>query len=249
MLTMSAVPYVTALIASWLGHVSKSMLVSDLGPNSQLAVGGLGVAIHEFGHASFAFLFGHRVTHMQLLNFHYAESGTLGSVEHTWNDHNVYQRLGNFFIGLAPYYMCSIALYLLQKVLLHNTLNFASVLKTTGDFEFNSLSTIVSAVISNFTNVFSNASWPMIILYFVLSVMIASTGYDLSSEDLSTVTKGVTPWMIVLAIVSIVMVFLNLKAQMVSLISVVIVFSLLFLVQALIYILISMVVIKIIGII
>ena len=55
------VPYFTSLITSWLGHLSKIILVDNLGNNSQLVVGGLGVIIHELGHAIFAYLFGHKV--------------------------------------------------------------------------------------------------------------------------------------------------------------------------------------------
>ena len=121
------VPYLTSLITSWLGHLSKIILVDNLGNNSQLVVGGLGVIIHELGHAIFAYLFGHKVTHVQLLNLNYRQSGALGSVDHRWNDRNVYQMLGNFFIGLAPYYMCSLALFILQKYLLNAQFSISSL--------------------------------------------------------------------------------------------------------------------------
>jgi hypothetical protein len=247
-LTMTVVPYFTAIIASWLGHVSKKMLVENLGPNSQLAVGGLGVAIHESGHALFALLFGHKITKIQILNFHYADNGTLGSVEHSWRKNNVYQQLGNFFIGLAPYYMCSIVLYFLQKVLLHNNLELSTVLPTSGQLQTSVLSDIFNAVISNFTNVFSNTSIIMIIIYLVLSVMIASTGYDLSTEDLHTVNQGIVPWMVVLLVLSLILTIFNMQSFLMAIISVVIVFSVLFLLQAILYILLAIIFIRIISI-
>ncbi|MFD1472032.1 hypothetical protein [Companilactobacillus mishanensis] len=246
-LVFTAVPYFTALIASWLGHVSKGMLVNNLGPNSQLVVGGLGVAIHESGHALFAIIFGHKVTKIQLLNFHYAQNGTLGSVEHSWRENNIYQRLGNFFIGLAPYYMCSIALYLLQKFLLGTTFDFSGVLQSTDIAQFTSLSKLATSVFDNFMTIFANASWGMIIFYLVLLIMISSTGYDLSDEDFNTVKKGLLPWGTVLLLLSTLAVMFGWQIQLLNWMSVMIVFSVLFLVQALIYILVSLVVIRILS--
>lgn len=247
-LTLTIVPYLTAYLASKLGHFSKKMLVNNLGPNSQLLVGGLGVAVHEFGHALFAVVFGHHIDKIQLLNFHYAQTGTLGSVEHSWNERNIYQRLGNFFIGIGPYYMCSIAIYLLQRFLLNHKMDFSEVIASSGDLRLNSFSNIISSVVTNFEQIFSGASWAFILIYFILTTMIASTGYDLSKEDLNTVKQGVIPWVIVLLICSIVAVFLHLQAEITTILSVVIVFSVVFLVQAIIYILISLVLIRIISI-
>ena len=247
MLTFTLVPYLTAIIASWLGHISKRLLVQNLGPNAQLAVGGLGVAIHEFGHASFAIIFGHHIQHVQLLNFRYAQTGSLGSVEHTWNQRNVYQRLGNFFIGLAPYYMCSIALYGLQKLLLHSNLNFGSILESNSEFSVNTVNNIFSVIGTNLITMFNQASIVTIVIYFILTVMIASTGYDLSSADLHTVIQGLTPWLVVLAIISIILTILGMQSLMGMLMSVVIVFSILFLIQALFYILISIIFLQIVG--
>jgi hypothetical protein len=247
MIAMMAVPYVTARIASALGHVSKKSLVEGLGPNSQLLVGGLGVSIHEFGHAAMAYLFGHKVTHVQLLNFHYAETGTLGSVNHSWNDKNLYQQLGNFFIGLAPYYVSSIALYFLQKVLLHYNLNFTQALSTK-TLDSNTISSLITSVFDNFAEMFSQASIPMIIVYLILSVMISSTGYDLSKEDFQTVNQGIIPWLVVLFVIATLAVIFNLTNQLVGLLMIVTIFSLLFLIQSLLYILVSIFFIRIISI-
>lgn len=66
----------------------------------------LGVATHEIGHAVFAIIFGHRIHRIVLFNPN--ADGTLGSVEHR----NIYQTIGNFFIGIGPIIFGSIIISL-----------------------------------------------------------------------------------------------------------------------------------------
>ncbi|WP_057880333.1 hypothetical protein [Companilactobacillus kimchiensis] len=241
------VPYLTSLITSWLGHLSKIILVNNLGNNSQLVVGGLGVIIHELGHAIFAYLFGHKVTHVQLLNTNYRQSGSLGSVDHRWNDRNVYQMLGNFFIGLAPYYLCSMVLYLLQKYLLHAQFSVSSLAQSLNINTTLSVSMIFDSVLGNLKSSFANASWGMIIVYIILTIMIASTGYDLSRNDFMTVNKGILPWVVVLIVLGSILYVVNFRIQVITGAIYFTAFSILFMFHAIISILLSMVVIKILG--
>ncbi|WP_246001256.1 hypothetical protein [Companilactobacillus musae] len=242
------VPYFTSLITSWLGHLSKIILVDSLGNSSQLIVGGLGVIIHELGHAIFAYLFGHQVTHVQLLNLNYRQSGSLGSVDHRWNDRNVYQMLGNFFIGLAPYYMCSLTLYLLQKYLLKAQFSITSLNQSLDINTTLSVRMIFESVLDNLKSSFANASLGMIVLYIVLTIMIASTGYDLSRNDFMTVNKGILPWIVVLIVLGSVLYVLNIRVAVISGSVYFIAFSVLFMFHAIISIVLAMIVIKILGI-
>lgn len=244
----TVVPYVTSLLTSWLGHTSKVILVNNLGNNSQLIVGGLGVIIHELGHAMFAYLFGHQVTKVQLLNFNYRQSGALGSVDHRWNDRNVYQILGNFFIGLAPYYMCSLVLYLLQKYLLHAQFSISSLAQSLDINQTISISIIFDSVLDNLKSSFANASFGMIVLYVILTIMIASTGYDLSRNDFMTVNKGILPWVVTLIVLGSLLYVFNIRTAIISGSIYFISFSILFMFHAIISIILAMAVIKVLGI-
>ena len=75
-----------------------------------------GVMVHEVGHAFFCVLFGHRIVSMRL--FRPGRDGTLGYVEHSWNRRNLYQSVGNFFIGTGPIWFGSALIYLLTAWLL-----------------------------------------------------------------------------------------------------------------------------------
>lgn len=71
----------------------------------------LGTVVHELGHAIAAILFGHRIVDIKLFDPD-PESGMLGYVKHAYNPNNLYQRVGNFFIGIGPVIFGPLVIYL-----------------------------------------------------------------------------------------------------------------------------------------
>jgi len=93
-----------------------------IGRNAFLLIfGWLGTIVHEGGHALFCLLFGHRITAIKW----FALSGTdgcRGYVRHSYDRNSLYQRIGQFFIGIGPILLgtvviCSAASYLLEAEL------------------------------------------------------------------------------------------------------------------------------------
>jgi hypothetical protein len=80
--------------------------------------GWLGTIVHELGHAVFCLIFGHKITAMKLFDPE-PETGTLGYVEHSYNPANLYQSVGNFFIGISPILLGVAIIYLLSYFLLN----------------------------------------------------------------------------------------------------------------------------------
>lgn len=72
----------------------------------------IGTPVHEFSHALFCIVFGHKIQEVAFFKPDKA-SGVLGYVSHNYNTKSIYQSVGNFFIGIAPLLIGSLILFLL----------------------------------------------------------------------------------------------------------------------------------------
>lgn len=187
-LNLVIIPLAFTLALSWLNRQTKKLLVTYWGLNSQVWLGGLGIMIHEASHLLTALVFRHHIDGVKLLQFPSTDQQTLGYVRHSWNQHSKYQRLGNFFIGLAPVVGCSLVLAGLGFWLVPNltqlVLNFGQHLSS-------------GQVIELPTN-FVSDKWWAIILFLLLATNISWGGFDLSPADLQNTSLGAWLWVAIL---------------------------------------------------
>ena len=80
----------------------------------------IGTPIHELCHALMCVLFSHKISEIKLFHID-RESGTLGYVSHSYDKKNLYQVVGNYFVGTAPIVGGTLVLFLLVKFMLPET--------------------------------------------------------------------------------------------------------------------------------
>ena len=83
------------------------------------ATGVIGTPIHELSHLVMCLVFFHRIEGVSL--FQIGNDGVLGYVEHSYNRKNIYQRIGNYFIGIAPIVLGGLVMLLLMSLIMPNT--------------------------------------------------------------------------------------------------------------------------------
>lgn len=161
-----------------------------------VVTGALGTPVHELSHAVMCLLFRHRIRKICLFAPN-SETGTLGYVEHVYQKNNLYHRVGNFFIGIAPMLGGSLLMIVLVRFLLPETYSeMQASFPTLGDgafspFELSTYPVLFSAMGGVLAALFAPANFarPVFWVFFLLAVMIAMH-LDISPADLATAKVG-----------------------------------------------------------
>ena len=173
------------------------------------ATGVIGTPVHELSHALMCLVFGHKIVEMKLFQID-EETGVLGYVNHSYNPRNVYHRMGNYFIGVAPIVGGTVIIYLIIRFLLPTTYAETSValnelvVAMEGASFGEMFSSIISAFGQMFAAFFSEAAttwkwWVFIVFAFCIALHMNLSGADI---------KGATSALPILVLVLIVVNFI-----------------------------------------
>jgi len=189
---------ILAVLLHYIHKVLESNAQRLLGRTLYLCFfGGLGTVIHEAGHALMCFPFGHKISKIELFNPN-PNTGTLGFVNHSYNQKNIWALIGNFFISIGPLILGSIVIYfsayfLISKVFFNSFENLNISL-----LHFTSLNTFQFLIIESknayleFSNLLFTVenlkSWKFWLFIYIL--ITVGGNMTLSPADIKGASKG-----------------------------------------------------------
>lgn len=166
----------------------------------------LGCSVHELSHAFFAIIFGHKITSIELFKPNSKEE-SLGRVVHSYNKKSIYQKTGNFLIGISPLLSGGIILYFSMLFIFNlditklstfgiSTQIFTdlSVIKQTGADLLKSLKSMQELLFTGATVVWWKSA---LILYILYS---AGSSMTLSKSDVGSALQGFL-WVVILCLI------------------------------------------------
>ncbi|WP_455538134.1 hypothetical protein [Terrisporobacter sp.] len=192
-------------------------IFSTFGNLGILFTGIIGTSIHEIGHLIMCLIFNHKVINFQLFNFKgYKYESTLGYVSHKYNKNSLYQRAGNFFIGIGPiisgtlFMMLSFKLLMPEKFTLLDINYFLLYMNNINIETFTLLLINLFKVV--FSALFSIHNLGNIKFYIFVYLMISiSTHISLSKKDFENSSIGIFSLFIILFLSSLICVTFNLN--------------------------------------
>ncbi|GAA2970684.1 hypothetical protein [Lentilactobacillus parakefiri] len=166
---MIGVPFLFIYLLSSVNHRTKQQIANRFGVGGQIGFGFLGIIIHEASHLLVALIFGHHIDQFRLLRIPTADSDTLGYVHHTWNKRNLYQNMGNLFIGVAPIFGCCLTVLLMAKYLISEV--------------YQSLVNVYDQPLNQLTFGLPSFNWLSMGIFLIIAANICIGGFDLSPAD------------------------------------------------------------------
>jgi hypothetical protein len=156
----------------------------------------LGTPVHELSHLLMCFVFHHKVDQVKFLQLK-SEDGTLGYVIHRFNPGSLYQKAGNFFIGIAPIFGGIVTIFATLYVFVPESFKACLLIvhQVLGQHNMSApylivgVQTIVQMVHTLFT--WNNMAHPSFWLFVYVSICIASH-ISLSPADIKGAVSGLS---------------------------------------------------------
>lgn len=153
-----------------------------------LMFGWPGTLVHELSHLLAGVLFLHKIDSFHINLFH-PNAEKAGSVRLRHNPDSFYQKSGNFFIAIAPVFMCTAVIYLSQKILAPEILPISSL----SSFTIIGFIKEIYATFFNLINQLINSQninmWKGLLFAYILACV--GSGIRLSKTDMKQALPGV----------------------------------------------------------
>jgi len=208
------------LLLYLIARLTRTTFVKSIGQNFDIYVTGwIGTPVHELGHALFCIPFFHKITEIKLFTPK-SGNGSLGHVNHSYNTGNLWQAIGNFFIGLGPILFGSAVIYILMRYLLPDYTQLIQATHT-HPVDFTRLDSIKQQFIDLYQNslhglrlLFTSSNfrnWQFYVFLYV--AMSVASHMELSPPDLKGVKAGLISIAVALLLINAVGLFFNLAVS------------------------------------
>lgn len=214
--------FIFGMFFSFVEKKNSSSIYMTFGMNGLIVTGIVGTIVHEFSHMLFCVIFRHRITEFSLFRpFKSRYDGIMGYVNHSCNMKSWYQRVGNFFIGVAPIIVGTIFLIVCMWILLPNEFqNIKITFNKNMDYmknihhlkdTINIYITLVLSIMESLSPIRIHGLLRYVIfIYLMYSV---TTHMDLSKEDLLNSKSGLLVFVLLVFIINLVFTLLGLDYQ------------------------------------
>lgn len=178
-----------------------------------IITGWIGTPIHELGHAIICVLFRHKIIDIKLYNPNPTD-GTLGYVNHSYDTTSIYQKIGNFFIGIGPIIFGTVVLYVALQYLVPNTKEVFSSIQSQSSVliknihgEWSGFASIWDTTLSTLKALFnkSNFSCYTFWIFLYLSVCVSSH-MELSPPDIKGALSGLIMLILLFLVMNIIVI-------------------------------------------
>lgn len=176
---------------------------------SYIVTGIIGTPLHELSHAVMCIIFGHKITNIKLFQMP-DEDGVMGYVENNYNPKNIYQLMGNFFIGVAPIICGASIIYLLIMLLLPNAYDEINqylndyVLIRTKDNSISFFAYEMKVLFELFKIVLFEIKTGFLWFIFVIIALCISQHMQLSPADILGALKGLPFFAIIILLLNVI---------------------------------------------
>ncbi len=201
--------FIFGVILYFLSRFTRNTFVKTTGRTIDIIVTGwLGTIVHELGHALFCILFLHRIVKIKLYDPDPAD-GSLGYVMHTYNRRNLYQRIGNFFIGIGPIIFGSMVLYAALYYFLPNKQQVLGILSS-GSLQIESFrhiflqsEDILHTAFAMVNAIFARDNLDQVFFWVFLYISICVASHmELSIPDMKGMWSGLWVMIVLLLVVN-----------------------------------------------
>ena len=202
-------------IYSFIEKRNGMYMYSTFGNKDILFTGIIGTTVHELGHLFMCLIFHHKISSFQLFNLKgYKYEETLGYVSHKYNNRNLYEKAGNFFIGIGPMISGTLFIMISFKLLLPNiydNLNISIYLNELSSINIESMIFLLISLSKNLLiSLFNIKNFNSINFYIFIYLMFSvSSHISLSKKDFENSSMGILSLFLIFFVICLFSVFFN----------------------------------------